>query len=51
MSLCSLQYLIGTPNRIGALDSALKYICGHEDVWKATGTEIVDAYLKSKSEV
>ncbi|MCB1744785.1 MAG: polysaccharide deacetylase family protein [Gammaproteobacteria bacterium] len=34
-------YIIGQPHRIGALDRALDYICGHAGVWKATGSEIV----------
>ena len=32
---------------IGGLDSALKYIGSHAGVWKATGEEIVQAYLAS----
>jgi hypothetical protein len=33
------------PHRIGALDAALKYICKHKKVWKATGAEIANHYL------
>ncbi|MSP98025.1 MAG: polysaccharide deacetylase [Betaproteobacteria bacterium] len=40
-------YIIGVPHRIDALDKALKYICGHDGVWMATGEEIVRHYLKS----
>lgn len=40
-------YIIGVPHRIDALDKALKYICGHDSVWLATGEEIVRHYLKS----
>jgi hypothetical protein len=29
------------PHRIDALDAALKYICKHKRVWKATGSEII----------
>jgi allantoinase len=47
MAICLHPYIIGVPHRIGALDSALAYICGHPDVWCATGSEIVDAYLAS----
>ena len=36
-------YLIGLPHRIGALDSALDYICRHDGVWLATGAEIAAA--------
>jgi hypothetical protein len=32
------------PYRIGALDGALDYICGHGKVWKATGAEIARHY-------
>lgn len=47
MAICLHPYIIGVPHRIGGLDAALKYICGHPDVWCATGGEIVDAYLAS----
>ena len=43
MAIALHPYLIGMPNRIGALDSALEYICKHEGVWLATGSEIADA--------
>lgn len=39
-------YLVGQPHRIGALDEALEYILGHEDVWVATGKEIAEHYLE-----
>jgi peptidoglycan/xylan/chitin deacetylase (PgdA/CDA1 family) len=38
------DYLTGMPYRIGALDAALKYICKHKKVWKATGSEIARHY-------
>lgn len=41
-------YIIGTPARIGALDRALAHICGHDDVWLATGSEIVDHFRRSR---
>jgi peptidoglycan/xylan/chitin deacetylase (PgdA/CDA1 family) len=47
MAICLHPFIIGTAHRIGGLDSALKYICSHAGVWKATGEEIVQAYLKS----
>ena len=47
MAICLHPFVIGVPHRIKALDSALNYICGHEHVWKATGSEIMDHYLKS----
>jgi hypothetical protein len=49
MAICLHPYLIGVPHRIGSLDNAIKYICSHPDVWCATGSEIVDAYLASGS--
>jgi hypothetical protein len=43
MGIALHPYLIGAPHRIGALDSALEYICRHEGVWLATGSEIAAA--------
>ncbi len=43
MAIALHPYIIGVPHRIGALDSALEYICGHEGVWLATGSEIAEA--------
>jgi peptidoglycan/xylan/chitin deacetylase (PgdA/CDA1 family) len=40
-------FITGTPQRIDAFDSALKYMLSHAGVWPATGTEIVDWYLQS----
>ena len=34
-----------------ALDATLDYICSHENVWKATGSEIVQHYLSSNPSV
>jgi hypothetical protein len=45
MAIALHPYLIGVPHRIGALDAALKYICKHKKVWKATGSEIASHYL------
>jgi len=47
MAICLHPYIIGVPHRIGALEAALGYITGHEGVWRATGEEIVDHYLKT----
>ncbi len=47
MAICLRPFLIGVPHRIDALDSALDYISGHDDVWLATGSEIMDHYLTS----
>jgi allantoinase len=45
MAIALHPYLIGVPHRIGAFDAALKYICKHKKVWKATGAEIAQHYL------
>jgi peptidoglycan/xylan/chitin deacetylase (PgdA/CDA1 family) len=43
MAIALHPYITGVPHRIGALDSALDYICRHEGVWLATGAEIATA--------
>ena len=45
MAIALHPYLIGVPHRIGAFDAALKYICKHKKVWKATGSEIARHYV------
>ena len=47
MAICLHPFVIGVPHRIWALESALDYICGHDDVWLATGSEIINHYLDS----
>lgn len=47
MAIALHPFVIGMPHRIWALESALDYIAGHDQVWFATGGEIVDHYLKS----
>jgi allantoinase len=42
MPLCLHPYLYGQPHRLKYLDETLAYILGHEGVWKATGTEIME---------
>ncbi len=37
-------WVIGQPYRIGSLEAALKHIMGHQGVWAATGSEILDAF-------
>jgi allantoinase len=44
MHIAVHPYLTGLPYRIGALDSALEYICKHDKIWKATGSEIARHY-------
>ena len=51
MAICLHPFVIGVPHRIHALDSALEYICGHEGVWRATGSEIIDHYLSTDPSV
>ena len=51
MAICLHPFLIGHPHRIGALDGALEYICGHDGVWITTGGEIMDHYLASGTTV
>jgi peptidoglycan/xylan/chitin deacetylase (PgdA/CDA1 family) len=45
MAIALHPYIMGVPHRIGALDAALKYVCRHRNVWKATGAEIARHYL------
>jgi peptidoglycan/xylan/chitin deacetylase (PgdA/CDA1 family) len=45
MAIALHPYLIGVLHRIGALNAALKHICRHRKVWKATGVEIARHYL------
>jgi len=47
MAICLHPFVIGVSHRIWVLESALDYISGHEDVWFATGAEIVDAWCDS----
>jgi hypothetical protein len=47
MAIAVHPFVTGLPHRIGALDAALEYICGHEGVWRATAREIVLHYQQS----
>jgi len=47
MSIALHPFLIGSPHRIRYLDRALEYISGHDKVWFATGSEIIDAYREA----
>jgi hypothetical protein len=44
MHIALHPYLTGMPYRIAALDGALKHICKHKKIWKATGSEIARHY-------
>ena len=39
-------YLVGQPNNLAPLETALAYLRQHDDVWFATGEEIVEHYLE-----
>ena len=45
MAIAVHPFVTGQPHRIGALDSALEYICSHPGVWHATAWEIVQNFL------
>ena len=47
MCIALHPFLTGVPHRIRALQRALTYIAGHDQVWRATGSEIIDAYHAS----
>lgn len=47
MCIALHPFLTGVPHRIRALGRALAYIAGHDQVWRATGSEIIDAYKAS----
>ncbi|MDP6172903.1 MAG: polysaccharide deacetylase family protein [Rhodospirillales bacterium] len=40
-------YIIGVPHRIDCLANILEHMAGHDHVWFATASEIVDHYVKS----
>lgn len=44
MALALHPFIMGQPHRLASLARALDYICSFPKVWKATGSEIVDAY-------
>lgn len=44
MAIALHPFLTGVPHRIAALERALDYIAGHDQVWWATGSEIVDHF-------
>ena len=49
MAIAIHPYLSGMPYRIDAFDAALKYICSHDGVWRATGSEIARHYVAQAS--
>ena len=46
MCIALHPYLIGQPHNIGPLRRALSYILGHDGVWNATGSEILDWWMR-----
>jgi peptidoglycan/xylan/chitin deacetylase (PgdA/CDA1 family) len=51
MAICLHPFISGVPHRVAGLDAAFRYICNHNDVWWATGEEIVRAYMASDAQV
>lgn len=47
MAIALHPYITGVSHRIDALDAALAYICKHSQVWRTTGEEIMDHYIKT----
>jgi allantoinase len=45
LALSLHPWVIGQPYRIGALERALGHIMTHKDVWAATASEILDAFI------
>src|SRR5690606_9794129 len=41
-------WLMGQPFRVGHLKEVLRHISSHENVWFATGSEVVDWYLEQQ---
>jgi hypothetical protein len=44
MCLALHPFIMGQPNKIDALRSALAHITARDNVWLATGSEIIDAF-------
>jgi peptidoglycan/xylan/chitin deacetylase (PgdA/CDA1 family) len=47
MSICLHPFLIGHPHRSKYFDRALKHVTARQEVWLATGSEIIDWYRKN----
>jgi hypothetical protein len=45
MCIALHPFIIGMPGRIALLDDILQHITVHPQVWFATGSEILDAYI------
>ena len=49
MAICLHPFVIGVPHRIGILNEIFTYINGHDGVWYATGSEIIEHYLMGET--
>lgn len=47
MAIAIHPFVIGVSHRIWVLESILDHIAGHEKVWFATGSEIINAWRNS----
>jgi allantoinase len=47
MSICLHPFLVGHPHRSKYFDKALAHITSRQEVWLATGSEIIDWYKKN----
>jgi hypothetical protein len=47
MSICLHPFLTGHPHRSKYFDKALAHVTSRQEVWLATGSEIVDWYKKN----
>jgi allantoinase len=45
MCIALHPFITGTPGRIGLLEDILDHIANQAGVWRATGSEIIDAYV------
>ena len=50
MSICLHPFLVGHPHRSKYFAKALAHITSRQEVWLATGSEIVDWYKKNNHE-
>ncbi len=50
MAICLHPFLSGHPYRAKYLDDALKHIASRQDVWLATGAEIIDWYIAHRAQ-
>lgn len=46
MCLSLHPFTVGQPHRVRHLDRLLEHLRGHDDVWIATASDIVDHYLE-----